>query len=229
VLRPTKKESTFRSAAKGEWAYNFLFAGTSALLLLVSNLFPAYWYLSFIALLPFLYKAIHARPKAAARLGFLFGLSFFAVSFAGAMLFEPVSALLRIAAGVALFTFFGWATSKAKEKWGFNPILVALFWVVLELITVKLGFAKGIFSEAGLSGGFFYQTAVLFGFLSLSFVIVLFNTLLILAVEKALALLKTADFSFPEPETIGQYVPVLPLFTQKAYLVPAGRAPPLPA
>ncbi|MGB2981514.1 MAG: hypothetical protein WBC77_09725, partial [Candidatus Zixiibacteriota bacterium] len=71
------------------WARSFIFAGGSALLLLVANLFPDYWYFSFFALTPFLYRIIKATPGESFRLGLLFGLSFFGASATGWLGISP--------------------------------------------------------------------------------------------------------------------------------------------
>ncbi len=59
------------------WAESFIFAGSSAILLLIANLFSSCWYFSFFALAPFLYRIIKAAPIESLRLGSLLGLSFF--------------------------------------------------------------------------------------------------------------------------------------------------------
>ena len=61
--------SASESSPLAAWAESFMFAGTSALLLLVANLFPHYWYVSFFALTPFLYRIIKASPGESLRLG----------------------------------------------------------------------------------------------------------------------------------------------------------------
>lgn len=226
---PVAKNSRKRGASNAfQWASGFLFAGTSALLLLLSNLFPAYGYISILALLPFLYKVVKADRRAALRLGFLFGLAFFSISFIGSLLTAPFAAILKLGSGIALFALFGWAASWAKEKYGFNPLTVALLWVVFELALIKTGTFDGVFSEAQPTAGFFYKAALLFGFLAISFVIVLFDSLLILAAEKTVALLaKAGQVLLPEFEKIFDFSPAFGPLPQKVYLVPEGRAPPL--
>jgi len=86
------QEDSARSAKRlltvfaGKGAANFLFAGSSAFLLLCANLFPDFWYLSFFALTPFLWRIVKVEnpelcrrtdSKTAFQLGFLFGFSFF--------------------------------------------------------------------------------------------------------------------------------------------------------
>lgn len=208
------------------WAESFIFAGSSALLLLIANLFPHYWYVSFFALTPFLYRIIRitcgersrTTPSESLRLGFLFGLSFFAVSLVDTRITSPFPSVLMLLFGTGLFALFGWAVGWARNRWGFYPSLVALLWVGVELGLVKLGMnqngsylsvASGIgipeaegqarfshplvVSEANL---FFHALVGLFGFLTVSAIIVLFNSLLVLL------FLKTLELTRPRGKTL---------------------------
>lgn len=228
------------------WAESFIFAGSSALLLLVASLFPDYWYFSFFALTPFLYKIIKATcgersrttPSESLRLGFLFGLSFFGASelesfrllvespeiFSFAYCLLPI----KLISGIGLFGLFGWAVGWARQRWGFNPSLVALLWIALEIGLVKLGFIHGLFGKTEVSQPFFHSLVGLFGFLTVSAIIVLLNSLLVLAI------LKTLEMIGPRGRTMGRssceatrhLFSTSNLFAQRVYLVPEGRAPP---
>ncbi len=171
-------------------AEDFLFAGSSALLLLVANLFPAYWYVSFVALTPFLWRVSRALPKEAFRLGALLGGTFFLFSSLEALALAPIATALKIVSGAALFALWGWGVGVARLYFGFNPIIVAGLWVFFELGLVKLGYTSGLLVELIPSNSFFWSIITLFGLGFLSFAIVLINTLLIRAIEyfaKALA------------------------------------------
>ena len=111
------------------WAESFVFAGSSALLLLVARLSPDYWYLSLIALIPFLARIYWASPRDAIRLGFLFGFTFLFVSGLNGLPSAPLLSIAKILAGAALFAAFGGALGWTRQRWGFNPIIVALLWL----------------------------------------------------------------------------------------------------
>jgi apolipoprotein N-acyltransferase len=232
-----KLPDTFSKPPLVTWAESFIFAGTSALLLLIANLFPDYWYFSFFALTPFLYRIIKATPKESLRLGFLFGLSFFAVSEFGSIGFVGAiheSPLLKLISGTLLFALFGWAVGWARKHLGFYPSIVALLWVGLEIGLVKLGFINGLFGEAKLSPPqagfsthpFFHAIVGLFGFLTVSAIIVLLNSLLVLLIVKTLELTRPRGKTIQEEKRIWDLSSTPGLFTQKVYLVPEGRAPP---
>ncbi len=216
--------------AHSDWSADFLFAGTSALLLHVSNLFPAYWYLSFVALLPFLHRIVKASPVSALRLGFIFGLSFLSVAVLDDLRAAPVPALAKFFSGLALISLFGWLVGWGKEKFGFNPVFVSLLWVGFELGAVRAGFVSGFLeSPKFLASPFFHGMAALFGFLAISFVIVLVNSLLVLAVQKVAALSSSRSWSAAEPVTLLQVYKPGRFVSQLVYLIPEGRAPPVPA
>jgi apolipoprotein N-acyltransferase len=200
---------------------------------LIANLFPDYWYFSFFALTPFLYRIIKATPKESLRLGFLFGLSFFSVSLIDLRIGSPVSSILILLSGTILFALFGWTVGWARKRWGFYPSIVALLWVGLEIGLVKLGFTRslglgmgGLFGKAELSHPLLHGLAGLFGFITVSAIIVLLNSLLVLAIIKTLELKRPRGKTIQEEKRIWDLSSTPWLFAQKVYLVPEGRAPP---
>jgi len=139
---------------------------------------------------------------------------------------SPLPSVLKLLSGTALFALFGWTVGWARKRWGFNPFILVFLWVGLEIGLVKLGFVGGLLGEAGFSHSFFGDLVVLFGFLTVSATIVLFNSLLVLAIVKALQLKRPTARIVQEDERILDLFSPLGLFTQRVYLIPEGRAPP---
>ncbi|MCI0406642.1 MAG: hypothetical protein L0Z48_03190 [candidate division Zixibacteria bacterium] len=219
-------------ATVSERAQNFLFAGSSAFLLLAANLFTDYWFFAFFALIPFLYRIIRLNALGAFQLGLFFGLTFLSVYKLPDFLAVPVLTVLTVALGTVLFALFGWAVARAKEKFGFNPLFIALFWVGFELCLLKLSvFSVGAGSPRPLVGEapYFHGLSALFGFLAVSFVIVLVNSLLVFAIEKTVSLAKARGQGVWGNESVWDPTPIPGLFAQKVYLIPAVRSPPLPS
>lgn len=209
------------------WAESFIFAGSSALLLLVANLFPEHWYASFFALTPFLYRIITTPPMESLRLGLLFGFSFFAVSVIDSPESSPIlTSILKLLSGTGLFVLFSWAVGWARKRWGFNPAIVALLWVGLEMGFVKLGFITGLFGEAEPSHPFLGGMVALFGFLTVSAIIVLLNSLLVLLIIKTLAIKIPGEKTVQEDQRTLDLLSAPGILAQRIYLVPEGRAPP---
>lgn len=226
VLGPSTLYTAGNKPPVTTWSESFIFAGGSAFLLLIAILLPDYWYVSFFALTPFLYRIIKATPGECLRLGFIFGLSFFSLSVVDSLITFPLPSLLKLFSGTALFALFGWTAGWARQRWGFNPFILVFLWVGLEMGLVKLGFIGGLLGEAGLSPHFIGSLVTLFGFLAVSAIIVLLNSLLILAIVKTLQGTRPRSRTVQEDERILDLFSTLGLFAQRVYLVPESRAPP---
>lgn len=208
------------------WSESFIFAGSSALLLLIANLFSAYWYFSFFALTPFLFRILKAAPIESLRLGFLLGLSFFGALAINTLTVSPLTSAVKLFSGTALFTLFGWSIGWARKRWGFNPCIVALLWIGLETGLMKLGFVGGVLAEGGLSHPFFGSLIGLFGCLAVSAIVVLFNSLLALAIAETIEVTRPRKKPASEDEREWKLSFTRNLFADKVYFVPEGRAPP---
>lgn len=207
-------------------AESFLYAGMSALLLLLTAQFHQYWFLSLVALTPFLYKITRSSLSESVRLGFLLGLTFLTVCLSNQLLADFWPTLLKLLCGVFLFILFSWALCRARMSFGFNPIITALIWVGFELAVIRLGFARGLFGEAELSNPHLNSLMLLFGFVIVSFIIVLLNSLIVLTVEKIISLGKARETTSCDDTRIRDPYSSPALFTQRCYLVPEVRGPP---
>lgn len=226
AIRRVVLSSASESSPVAAWAESFMFAGTSALLLLVANLFPHYWYVSFFALTPFLYRIIKASPGESLRLGLLLGLSFFGASMPGLLAGSAASPLLKLLCGTALFGLFGCTVGLARRRWGFNPSVVALLWVGLQAGLMKFGCASGLLWEGGWSHPFLHGLIGLFGFLAASAIIVFLNSLFLLVILKTLETTRPRVDRAARDQTVWSLRFTRNLFAEKVYLVPEGRAPP---
>lgn len=214
------------SADGPAWAEDFLFAGSSALLLLLACLWPDLWFISFLALVPFLHRVIRANPAQALRLGLLLGFSYFTINLATPLYTHTTATVVRLMTAIALCGAFGWAVAAVRRRCGFNPLVTALLWVVFELILIRAGFAHGLLAEMDVSTGLLFRLGILFGFLAVSFIIVLFNAILVLAIEKAVELARARGTVYPESERTWDPFLTPGLVAQKLYLASANRAPP---
>jgi apolipoprotein N-acyltransferase len=196
-------------------------------LLLLAGLWPDLWFLSFLALVPFLHRVVRADSMQALRLGFLLGLFYFAVNLAGPLYTAPAQTLLRLGAGIALCAAFGWTVAVARRRWGFNPLLTALLWVAFEFILIRAGFAHGLLAELDVGTGFLYRSGILFGFLAISFIIVLINGILVQAIETVISLAKARGTVYPESERTWDPFLIPGLAAQRLYLAADNRAPPV--
>jgi apolipoprotein N-acyltransferase len=222
-----KQLMQFKSSLLATWAESFVIAGSSALLLLIANLHPHYWYFSFFALTPFLYRIIKATPAESLRLGFLLGISYFGVSSINLIPVSPSSCVYKLLLGTGLFASFGWAVGWARKHWGFYPSIVAVLWIGLELGLMKFGFTGGLLVPTEYSNPFLRGLVGLFGFLIVSAIIVLLNSILILAIVKTLEAIKPKGNTFKKVKRRWLLSFSPNLSAKKVYVVPEGRAPPI--
>jgi hypothetical protein len=208
------------------WAEDFLFAGSSALMLLVAGYWPELWPLSLLALVPFLHRVVRANPRQALRLGFLLGLSYFAVHLASSASAVPFASTAQIVIGTALCAAFGWAVARASQRWGFNPAAIALLWLALEAVLMRAGFVTGILTELNAGSSLLVRASVLFGFLAVSFVVVFINAVIVLAIDSAIEAASARGTVYPESKRTWDPFLVLGLAAQRQYLTPSNRAPP---
>ncbi|UCD95563.1 MAG: hypothetical protein JSU69_05800 [Candidatus Zixiibacteriota bacterium] len=209
------------------WAEDFVFAGLSTFLLLIAASFRTHWYLCFIALMPFIYRAGRASVLSSLRLGLLFGISFFVTSGIDSAITAGASVSLRIVSGVFLFAIFAGCLAWVRRRLGFNLILFALLWAAFEFVLIKLGFIHGLFGDLKFTVPFFAALGTVFGFVIVSFVIVLTNLLLALAIEKAIAQVKKARVVVYSDKRTWGWQLRNKFRIENLYLVPESRAPPI--
>jgi len=208
------------------WAESFLFAGSSALLLLIAGLIPGYRFLSAFALVPFLFRISRAGTREAVRLGLLLGGSYFAVLLTAEFTTSFWVAFTKLAVGTALFAVFGGIFGTLRQRRICTPIVVAGLWVILELGLIKAGVVPGILGQVSPGAGLIYKAAALFGFLGISFFIVLFNSIVLVGLEHLVALAKARGMALQGSERKWDLHPTPGLAALSAYLSPCWRAPP---
>ncbi len=208
-------------------AEDFLYSGTSALFLLMTNLFPGYWYFSFIALIPVLWKISRASSKECFCLGFLLGLTFLSFCNPETFFSAPISTIVKISCGTILFALWGWAAGLIRQYFGFSPIIVSGLWVFFELALIRLGYISGILASSIPSTPFFLRLATLFGLGIISFIVVLLDSLLIKAIEYAAKTLKARILGFSISEQSWDFAETCRLFSERFYFIPQLRGPPV--
>jgi len=213
--------------ALGAWAEDFIFAGASAALLLVVCLFKDYWYLSFLALLPFFYRISKSSFRSALRVGMLFGMTYFLNAEINSLMMQPGSAILNILAGIALCSILGMAINWAGRRWGANPLLISLIWVGFQFVDTRLMGGNTFFGNVEITLPFFNTLSTLFGFIIVSSIIVLANTILLLAVEKAFELERKRKHVISGGEKRCGFAQYRYILIDSVSLLPEGRAPPL--
>ncbi|MEW5923881.1 MAG: hypothetical protein AB1746_07835 [Candidatus Zixiibacteriota bacterium] len=209
-------------------AEDFLYGGSSALLLLFINLFDSYWFLCFVALLPLIVRLSRASEFSAVRTGILFGFCYLLTVSLNSIPAAPLLTFLKISAGLVLILILSWLTAWIRKRSGFNPLFLAVFWAFLDYGLDSLGITPGILGRISLSVPIFGAISTLFGFVIVSFIIVLANSLLLLAIEKIAGLTTIARKDFPAEAFAWRILLHKCGYSKILNFVPEVRGPPFP-
>jgi hypothetical protein len=209
------------------WVDSFLYAGLSSLLLLIANLFEAQWYLSLVALTPFLIRVSRADGEEGARLGFLMGLSYLSVS--SLTVPSPTAAgwWLTLVTGTVLFTLCGWSMGWARTAFGFRPTVIALLWAAFELGYRQISHSAGLLGQPALSDPYLQGLAALFGFVAFSTLIVLVNSLLVLAFRAVASMVYSGRKIRRRHSRPRWFIPAYTIKRGDVFLIPESRGPPV--
>jgi len=217
-LRTNRHRESVYSALASDFAY----AGTSAILLLISNLLPSYWYLSLVALTPFLLRISRANISQAVRLG----LAYFSVFCIDYVAIDPLRGLAHVVLGTAALGLFGLTFALVRSRLGFNPVVVALLWILFQGAFLQFGYRDFLLLNVNLSNPFIHGFAALFGILVLSCIIVLAASMLALAICKIISL-APARVRMGHRCSGSRIVSENRCYSlQDAFLIPEGRGPP---
>ena len=163
---------------------DFLWAGNSALILSLAHLFPDYWFLSIFALLPFLWRLTSTNLSGSVILGTILGSCYTFVAFTHQILIAPWVFLLKLLSLCLVFSCFGILVNRINKYTGFNPIFIAALWLPFEYVLCNYIQLENIFIFSGADSSLLIRISSLFGILKVSFIIVLINSLILLAIRQ---------------------------------------------
>jgi len=164
---------------------DFICAGSSALIISLIHLCPAYWFLSIFALLPFLWKLTSANLLRSIILGTILGTCYTFVAFTDQILISPSIFLVKLLSLCLIFSAFGVAVNRINRYTGFNPIFIASLWLPFEYALFHYAHMENIFTFSSTDSAFLIRISSLFGILMVSFIIVLINSLILIAIRHA--------------------------------------------
>ena len=206
---------------------DFVCAGSSALLISLAHLYPELWFVSFLALIPFLWRATRVSPFESVVLGALLATSYLFTTVPVASLAAPGTFLSKLLALSALFSFYAIAVNRMAKHVGFNAVFIAVLWLPFEYSLRNYTGLGSIFTFPATDSTLLVRIGSLLGMLVVSFLIVLINSLiLILLKHVAQAARSHATFQAKDPKR--PYPPFTQILFQKRwYYFPDPRAPPL--
>ncbi len=208
---------------------DFFYAGTSALLLSIIHLHPAYWFISVFALLPFLWRLTRANLYGSLVLGIILGACYCFVSSIQEILVSPWAFFHKLFLLSLIFSAFGIAVNRIKKYTGFNPIFVAALWLPVEFAISHFAHLSSIFTFSETDSTLLIKIASLFGILTVSFFVVLINSLILIALRRAVQALHSR-VAFPAKDDERHCLPFKETILQRrCYYYPRRRAPPIKA
>jgi apolipoprotein N-acyltransferase len=162
-----------------------------------------------------------------ARLGFLFGLAFFGTMGTNFLIISFSGAVAKILLGTVIATFLGIATGWIRCRLGFNPVFIAVLWAAAEYALMRLGLMQSLFGRIETSLPIFNALSTIFGLVVVSFLIVVANSILLLAIEKAVsAAFPNGKFTLYKCLKIWDFHLEWQLPANQYYFVPEVRGPP---
>jgi len=161
----------------------FLCAGSSALLLSIAHQYPVVWFISMFALVPFLWRVINGNISGSIILSVIFASCYMLIAYPDEIVISPSAFLIKFIFLNFIFSVFGISVNRISRHFGFNPVFIAALWLPLEYILIHYAGFETIFTFTGSGSGFVLRLASLFGFLIVSFCIILINSIILMFLE----------------------------------------------
>lgn len=165
---------------------DFFCAGSSAMMIAFAQLHPEFWFLSLLALIPFLWRATRVNCLEAALLGILLAVCHAFVTNPISAWFIGTEQLYRLLGFSLAFGCYAVAVNKLARRIGFHAVFIAVLWLPFEYALSHFGQLGRIFTLTETDSSLLFQVGSLCGTLMISFVVVLTNTLLLIISDRVL-------------------------------------------
>ncbi|MDH3892239.1 MAG: hypothetical protein OEV49_14270 [candidate division Zixibacteria bacterium] len=206
---------------------SFLCAGSSALLIAVSHLYPEFWFVSLIALIPFLWRAVSVGLLESILLGVLLAASYCFVSFRLDSWATLGAFLFALGGLVVLFALYGTVVNRIGKYIGINVIFISAVWLPIEYALSHYTGLGSLLAMSAPESGLLFRIGSLFGMLMISFAIVIVNSI-ILIIIRHIADASLSRGILPSSDAERSLVSFKEIILERRYCIfPAPRAPPL--
>ncbi len=204
----------------------FCWAGSSALLLSVVRLYPELWYLSAIALVPFLWAVTKRSLSASCLTASLVATTFVLVTHPTGSLPSPSAFPLTLFLLNVVFCLYAAAVNLVKRPFGFHAVLMAILWLSLEYALHELVPTTALFTNVVPDSDLLSRVGWLFGLLMVSLLIVLLNSLVLSIVRRFVRTDLLSAKTVTEADRLGAIDVIQKAAKTKPYFLPGRRAPP---
>jgi len=172
--------------------YLFIGAGSSALLLSIAHTHHNLWFVSLIALIPYLWMLRRSNLLDSLILGWILAFSFSLVVFIDSLVLSQGIFFCRLFSLLLIFSLFGAAANKIMKYIRFYPVFLAAIWIPLEYFLINYGKIEGILDFPHPGPVWQLRFASLFGWLVVISTIILINILVLLLLEYLGRILRTS-------------------------------------
>lgn len=205
----------------------FLAAGSSALLLSIVHLYPVFWFLSLFALVPYFWRLKRAGLVDSAVLGLILAVCFSFVIFVEDLRAAQEAFLVKLFALSFILSLFGTIVNRIEKHFGYYPVYIAALWLPLEYCLIRYGGTGMILNLRAADSGCLARIGSLLGLLTISFFIVLVNSVGVMIIEYAgRKLFSTLNSQYcPRPKSFSVFESIES--TKRWNYLPDLRAPPL--
>jgi hypothetical protein len=209
------------------WVEDFLYAGVSSLLLIVARLVTQFSPVYLLALLPYIWRILHADRPRPIRLGACLATSFALVAYADNLIDAPWAFAFQLFYLNLIFISYGVAVHRARKVFGASPLFVICLWLPVEYCLNNLAGEGRLFAISVVEPSLIPRLNVLLDVLIIPLVIILLNPLLLLlATYVASRVIAQRGLLYALSEKT--YHPItIPIRIRRYHSIPVFRGPPI--
>ena len=206
---------------------NFLCAGSTALLIPIAYLDPALWFISLLALVPFLWRCTRVSLLESVALAGVLATSYGFVTGPVASWAAPGAFVFKLLRLSLLFVILGVAANRLSKQIALRFILLTISWLPLQYALSRCAYLGSILALSETDPTLLIRIGSLSGALLISLAIVVINWLLVVLLEHAIRVLFSGGTFFIE-SCRRQYLSFKVIVLEKRWdYLPEPRGPPL--
>ena len=168
---------------------NFLCAGSTALLIPIAYLDPALWFISLLALVPFLWRCTRVSLLESVALAGVLATSYGFVTVPVASWAAPAAFVFKLLSLSLLFVVLGVTANRLSKRIGLRFILLTISWLPLQYALSRCAYLGSILALSETDPTLLIRIGSLSGALLISLAIVVINWLLVVLLEHAIRVL----------------------------------------
>lgn len=155
-------------------------AAFSALLLSVAHFHTEFWFILLFALVPYLHQLRKSSWRGVLLSSISIASIYSVLIITHESLINPGIYLLKFGLLNLIFILFGSGIKLIKKSIWFNSVFIAALWLPLEFLVIRYIGLGAIFALPSQSHDLVCRLATIFGFLTISFFIILANSVILL-------------------------------------------------